>query len=671
MRPFAATVTAALTAAALLALPSPARAALDEFDSCTQLVDYARASLDDGSYPEYVSAFDGWLDARRPERDPSLPEPTSPDRPGEEKVVQDTADSPASSAAGAGSEDSSTTNNQEAGVDEPDVVKNDGELLYVFAGDRLRIYSGRADVPTLVGELGLNLADGTLLRSGDKLLAIGQKPQPLRGAQRPSDPGSSTARWADYPETVRFIEIDISQPAQPSVLRTLDAPGRLITARQVGTTARIVVDSEPDIDIWGFEDLTADEQEDVEAGVSLGDLVPKLKLRSSVSGKRYVRPMAACDDISRPTTGSHGVELLTVFTVELERGLIAVDRKGVMASPQVVYAAADTLYVGSARSTGWYDDDAESLPEDTYTDIYAFDTKTAGETTYAGSGRVLGLPLSQYAFSEWNGDLRVATTTNPWWLHEDEAPADNRVTVLRLAGGGSGALRQVGLLTGMGKGETIYAVRFYGERAYIVTFRQTDPLYTVDLSNPAQPAILGQLKIPGYSAYLHPLGDDLLLGIGQDADDKGREKGAQVSLFDVSDPKSPKRLAARGLGPGYTDSDYDPHAFLWWPRRQTAFVPYSGYGYWDGPQPSKDYVPSALVALQAKAGPSPNLVELGRILHGPAWDHPTPQRAVVMGDRLFSISQLGIGSNRVDDLSPLGYTPFLPAVAETPAATTP
>ena len=129
--------------------------------------------------------------------------------------------------------------------------------------------------------------------------------------------------------------------------------------------------------------------------------------------------------------------------------------------------------------------------------------------------------------------LRAATTVGI-------APeSESRVTTLAERGGVLAPLGQVG---GLGKGERIYAVRFIGDVGYVVTFRQVDPLYTLDLSQPARPRVVGELKIRGYSAYLHPLAADLLLGIGQDASERGTTLGTQVSLFDVSDPARPSRL---------------------------------------------------------------------------------------------------------------------------------
>lgn len=159
-----------------------------------------------------------------------------------------------------------------------------------------------------------------------------------------------------------------------------------------------------------------------------------------------------------------------------------------------------------------------------------------------------GSVLNQYSLSEHVGRLRVAST-------EDlTRESESFVTVLS-----GDRLARVGGVGGLGRGERIYAVRFAGEKGYVVTFRQTDPLYTLDLSNPADPRVRGELKIPGYSAYLHPVAEDRLLGVGQDTTEEGRTKGAQVSLFDVSDLATPRRLAVADLGEYSTSSaEFDP-----------------------------------------------------------------------------------------------------------------
>ena len=146
------------------------------------------------------------------------------------------------------------------------------------------------------------------------------------------------------------------------------------------------------------------------------------------------------------------------------------------------------------------------------------------------------------------------------------------VSVLEQHGG---RLTTVGLVDGLGRGEQIRAVRFLGPLGYVVTFRQTDPLYTVDLSAPTRPRVAGELKILGYSAYLHPVGDGKLLGLGQDADKNGRTSGLQLSLFDVSDPAAPRRIDQLTVRGAWSDVEGDHHAFSF--SDGMALAPFTGY----------------------------------------------------------------------------------------------
>jgi len=185
------------------------------------------------------------------------------------------------------------------------------------------------------------------------------------------------------------------------------------------------------------------------------------------------------------------------------------------------------------------------------------------------SGEVEGRLLNQFAMSEYNGDLRVATTTDDWGGFGERS--ESTVYVLRPNGD---ELEQISSIGGLGRDEQIFAVRFLGDVGYVVTFRQIDPLYVLDLSDPENPVLDGELKIPGYSAYLHPVGDGLLLGVGQDANEDGRTLGTQLSLFDVSDPTNPERISTLPIG-GQSEVEWDPKAFLYWQPDGTIVLPVS------------------------------------------------------------------------------------------------
>jgi hypothetical protein len=176
--------------------------------------------------------------------------------------------------------------------------------------------------------------------------------------------------------------------------------------------------------------------------------------------------------------------------------------------------------------------------------------------------------LSQFSFSEHEGNLRVATTV------DESAGSVSQLTVLAVDG-----LTEVGSVGDIGRGEELFAVRMLGDVGYAVTFEQTDPLFTIDLADPTNPVVVGELEIPGYSSYLHPISDELLLGIGQAGTADGVLTGTQVSLFDVSDPASPQRVQQYDVTGGSSEAEYDHRAFLYWPETGLAVLPISVYDY--------------------------------------------------------------------------------------------
>jgi uncharacterized secreted protein with C-terminal beta-propeller domain len=297
--------------------------------------------------------------------------------------------------------------------------------------------------------------------------------------------------------------------------------------------------------------------------------------------------------------------------------------------------------------TRWAEDgtiDGDDDPDRVTTDIHKFDISDPNRTDYLATGRIRGYLLNQFSMDEHEGLLRVASTTSPsWWGPNPRS--ESLVTVLEQD---RGALREIGRVDGLGKTEQIYSVRFMGDVAYVVTFRQTDPLYTVDLSDPTEPEVVGELKILGYSAYLHPVGEGMLLGIGQDATDDGRVQGTQVSLFDVSDPSEPRRVDAITLSEGSSSEvEYDHHAFLYWEESGLGLVPVQQW-YWDSEEES------AFFGAVGFAIEGDGLDEIRRISHpggDKGWDYRSQiRRSIVIGDSVYTVSDAGIMKSGIDDL---------------------
>ena len=363
-----------------------------------------------------------------------------------------------------------------------------------------------------------------------------------------------------------------------------------------------------------------------------------------------------CDRARHPEEFS-GLDMLSVLTIDLESGLHLVDGTGVLASGNTIYASSDNLYVATQSWQVWEwgrgrADDGE--PDHIKTQIHKFDISSANTTEYLASGEVAGYLLNQFSMDEHEGLLRVASTTSPnWWGSGFDS--ESMVTVLHQVGGD---LVRVGQVDGLGLTEQIYSVRFMGDVGYVVTFRQTDPLYTLDLSDPTNPQVAGELKILGYSAYLHPLGDGLLMGVGQDATDTGRVRGTQVSVFDVTDPADPRKVDAYTLGEGSNSQvEYDHHAFLYWGPERLAMVPVQQW-WWD--DKGEDVF---FGAVGLRVDTDGTLEEVETIVHpgGSGIDYDwraQVQRSVVIGDSLYTVSSKGVLKSSLEDLSETAWLEF-------------
>jgi hypothetical protein len=210
-------------------------------------------------------------------------------------------------------------------------------------------------------------------------------------------------------------------------------------------------------------------------------------------------------------------------------------------------------------------------------------------------------------------------------------------------------------------------VRFVGDRGYVVTFRQTDPLYVLDLANPAKPVVAGELKINGFSAYLHPLGDHAILGIGSAANDQGQVQGFQMSVFDVKDAKNPRLTATATVKGGSSQATFDPHAFLWWGPKGLAVVPVTTYDQ-SGPsfQGAIGYGVSGTainergrISHPAQAAQDPQGSQ-GKGSPGPQGQSFAPpiERSIVVGSRLFTTSTAGVLSSDLVTLAPGKFASF-------------
>ncbi len=561
----------------------------------------------------------------------------------------------ADSAAGLAGIDYSTTNVQEEGVDEPDLVKSNGSTMFVVSSDRLIAVDVRGPRPRLEGSLQLPQGSSyELLMHGNKLLVLS------RGGVYPIDGIGAGIRAPIRPGPLQstLTEVDVRDPAAMRIVRGLSFETEIVTARLVGSVARVVtVSGMPQT--LPFVAPTDASPAATAAAVSrnrtvlrtsrIGSWLPGYKVTGRRGQTLARRLLTQCRNVRRPPAYS-GLGLLTVLTIDLGKGLAIVDSDAVVANGRTVYASQKNLYVATQR---WFaqpvNADASDPPKVT-TAIHKFDISSPTSTSYRGSGTVSGYLMNQWSLSEHDGVLRVASTEEPtWWNPGPQEQSESFVTTLREQ---NGALVQLGRVGGLGKGERVYAVRFTGDTGYVVTFRRVDPLYTLDLSKPSRPVVLGELKIRGYSAYLHPLAGDLLLGIGQDASDEGRVLGTQLSLFDVSDLRRPARLQTYGIGSSWSEAESDHHAFLWWERSRLAVLPVQAYA-------GKPFV--GAVGFRVGRG---GIAETGRVTHdgepgaGARLAGIPIRRSLIVGDSLYTVSELGVKATDISSFADRGWVAF-------------
>jgi len=565
----------------------------------------------------------------------------------------------AAPSAGTGA-DFSGTNNQEAGVDEPDVVKTDGHLLVVVRRQTqsLEVYRVDGSSPHLVSSLSLqHVVQGPqLFLTGSSVVALG-------------------TRWYDgvaayrQPTTVAAV-ISLDDPAQPRVVRTFRVTGSEIDARYVGGRVELVVQSAPNLPLRypASDAMKATALRDNRLAVERAPLAAWLP---TVTTTPSTPSRANNCTATWHTVGADDPALSSVSVVSFDPGdEQSVRQTTILGSATTVYASTDALYLATGAGynggpvpvgmavDGTFAGGGVALPagpiatayNDT-TRIHQFDISNPAAPRYVGSGVVQGTLVDQYSMGEYDGYLRVATTVG----FADPAPnegaapkvkSDNRVTVLHAV---DGALVQAGQVRGLGRGEKIYGVRFVGPLGYVVTFRQIDPLYILDLADPRHPRALGHLKVTGYSAYLHPLGDGLLLGLGREVDANAHPIGEQLSVFDVTDPADPHLLSRLRSVNTFSPAESDHHAFLWWPKDRLVVVPMSSY---DGSGQLFDvvYQVSAQGAL-SRVGSLRQPAAPGGYVYG-------TMRSTVIGGLLYTVTDAGVMANDLHSLARVAWLPF-------------
>lgn len=563
-------------------------------------------------------------------------------------------DMPAASSAITASEPFSSTNIQEAGVDEPDLVKTDGRRLAVLVPTGISLLDVTRATPRVEGSIEIGEGQGVgLLLVGDRLVLLTSSYETyVHGSSQAVRDPSSQFSLPTRPWT-KVTVIDIARPSRPEIVSSMKVEGSYVAARESAGVVRLVTES----GALGPEPASIELRSADQAAALAAN---KRSLRSSVVGHwlpHYVleepgkKPVTGhvheWDRISKPAEPA-GVSMLTVMTIDPANP--APDNAvSVVGAGENIYASTTILYVTTNKLDDILALEQGQQTEGSATAIHMFDIADPWSARYVASGVVPGFVLNQFSMSEYDGKLRIATTVgNPW---VPTATNESFVTVLEKQGL---ELVPVGSVGNLGKGERIYSVRFIGPMGYVVTFRKTDPLYVVDLHNPLQPEVKGELKIPGFSAYLHPIGETMLLGVGQLANESdGLVQGLQFSLFDVSDPSNPRRVHERVVGQrgSHSETQEDHHAFLYWAPTGLLAVPATVIE--EGQQPFSGGLLMTVSAEDGFAEPT-RVTHTGRIQDS----YSSIRRILVIGERVLTISSDGILVNDLKTFAERAWVPL-------------
>jgi uncharacterized secreted protein with C-terminal beta-propeller domain len=435
--------------------------------------------------------------------------------------------------------DYSTTNIQVEGVDEADIVKSDGRYIYVVSGNLFYIVDAYpAENAKVISKIRTGMTSTELFVNEDKVVLFG---------------------YSKYGGTAVRI-YDISNKTKPVLEKKFSMKGYYSDSRMIGDYVYMIVNKP--VYRWYAQG------EEIEL--------------PSISYDNETNESAGCGRVYYFDEPSDSYSFSTVLSIDLEDNNVT-SKVFLTGSSENIFVSEDNIYVTHTTPRYYYGITEDVIKKTTGIPIRPdYSEKTIihrlaignGSVEYKAKGEVPGRVLNQFSMDEYDGYFRIATTSGSVARFSGDATSKNNVYVL------DEDLETVGKLEDLAPGETIYSARFMGKRAYLVTFRKVDPLFVIDLAEPKDPQVLGKLKIPGYSDYLHPYDENHLIGLGKEAipadnGDFSWFQGVKLSLFDVTNVSKPKEIAKYEIGDRGTDSYAlrDHKAFLFSKSKNLLVIP--------------------------------------------------------------------------------------------------
>ncbi|MBN8201288.1 beta-propeller domain-containing protein [Bacillus sp. NTK034] len=557
---------------------------------------------------------------------------------GRDMAVSEENSSEKSSSDSAGA-DYSGTNIQVAGIDEADVVKTDGTHIYKITDNKVQIIKAMpADKMKMDSVLTFNQAFSPyqLFIEGNQLIVVGHS---YIDAPDHIGKAASEKKIAPAFHSTKTIVFNIENKQKPVQIREADIEGSLLASRLMDGKVYFITSYYPEY--WILErNKNAD-----------------LRPRYFDTAKSSEQQIVDYNEI-KYFPGSQNANYINIAVLNVRSSREPLSITSYLGSGNEFYMSHNNLYLSAVSYSNEIIADRQMPQPDT--SIYKFNIKD-GKVEFQASAEIEGTVLNQFSMDEYNENFRVVTTRGEAW--DERTPSSNSLYIL------DKNLKQIGQLEDLARGERIYSARFMNDRIYMVTFKETDPLFVIDGSDPKKPSVLGELKIPGFSNYLHPLDENHLIGFGYDTKITGGKgtgsqpvittDGVKISLFDVSNTNKPVEkdteiIGGRGT---YSPLNYDHKALLIHKKKNLYGFPISIYQNKEGSQfeSTFDFQGALVYKITAQSG-----IELqSKITHQTEnaiyeeWEE-TIERLIYIGDHIYSISPKKVDAYHIDGFKKAG-----------------
>lgn len=542
-------------------------------------------------------------------------------------AIEESKESQDSGAGSSSDQEVSKTNIQVQGVDESDIVKINGTHIFQLVDGKINIIETNAgkqmkllkpiDFPNTYTPFQIFLHE-------DKLVVLGHSFEEMEISAKKKQ--AEDKAIAPSNDSTKVMVYDVADPRDPKMERTVSLEGHMISSRKIDSTIYLVTNQSPPFWIMS-------ENENVD-----------LRPRYSDSNKGDKKISIDYDEIQYfPNSKEANYMMIAVFDLEDPSQDAKVTTY--LGSGNQMYMSKDNLFLAVQD---W--DEEETVN----TMIYKFEINGL-EVDFHRSTNIEGQILNQFSMDEYDGYFRVALTKGEVW--NEERPSANNLFIF------DKNLKVVSSIEDLARGERIYSARFMGDRIYIVTFKETDPLFAIDASNPKSPKVLGELKIPGFSNYLHPYDENHIIGFGYDTKVVKQKdstepliltEGVKLSLFDVTDMSNPKEkfteiIGGRGT---YSPLNYDHKALLFDKERNLFAFPINVYQSVAGNHFDQKFEFQGAYVYNISSDVGFTLESKISHMNGKElyeeWDNEI-QRLVYIGDTLFALSNSKITSYTIGD----------------------